>query len=265
MLIDFDNIDDWFPLLGVALRKCLPNDIAEAMRKADPEFIEDARDFLFECASRNAVIDGATEWLRKNTLVGYHGTRLTEGELAAVHSLGLVPLVAEARRDRLTRALSSHPEWHEARRRLSEVLDRLGPRGKAGKREGQVHLTLSRGGLLAGFDHYVRYGAEFDYHAAHDLLGKEGQELLKLDGKPLLIKFAIPGEIALNAAHPYFSANDLRARGDVPNIVDDFLSAWAFRLKKHNFQPSTQHIDCGMIFYESVPPEWIVGIEPAGP
>lgn len=260
-MLDFDKIEDWEASLQLALKECVPLTFPSMLRVADPEYIEDARDVLFDVAGRDAVIDATIAWLRSNTLVGYHGTRLASEEVAAIQVAGLIPLLAKARRKRLIRALSPHPAWEEAKTRLDDVLHRIGVQGQAGKREGQVHLTLSRGGLTTGFNHYLRYGAEFDYHAAHDLLGEEGQSLLATDGDSTLIQVGVPGAIALNAAHPYFSADTLRAREDVPNIVGDFLAAWAYRFRKPSFQPGTQHIDCGMIFYEAVPADWIIEVE----
>ena len=258
VVIDFDNIDEWAPLLQVALSSCVPATFPTTLREADPEYIEDARDDLFKVGGRDAVIEATIAWLRAVEIACYHGTRLTSAEIESVRSIGLIPLTAQSRRERLVRALSQHPEWAKECSRLDDVLYRMGAGCGAGKREGQVHLTLSRGGLSRGFNHYLHYGAEFDYHAAHDLLGDEGQELLGNDGDPLLIRVANPGVVALNAAHPYFSLDELRKRGDVPNIVGEFLQAWAFQHKKPAFQPGTQHIDCGMIFYETVPAEWII-------
>jgi hypothetical protein len=65
----------------------------------------------------------------------------------------------------------------------------------------------------------------------------------------------------LKAAHPYFSPAEIRARGDTPNIVEDFLEVWAFRFKKPTLGPRNVMVDSGMIFKESIPAEWIIGVE----
>jgi len=115
--------------------------------------------------------------------------------------------------------------------------------------------------LTNGFNHYITHGAEFDQHVAHALLGSEGKELLQLDGKARVIRFAVPGSIALDAAHPYFSVADLRANGDVPNIVDEFLKAWSYRVAHPGFQTRTLQVDCGLVFRSTVSGSWIREIE----
>jgi hypothetical protein len=93
---------------------------------------------------------------------------------------------------------------------------------------------------------------------AYELLGSEGKELLAHDGEPRVIQVAVPGNLALNAAHPYFSIDDLRAKGDVPNLVSEFLEAWSYRLAYPGFQSRTLKVDCGMLFFSTIPADWIV-------
>lgn len=124
-----------------------------------------------------------------------------------------------------------------------------------------MHLTLSRAALTDGFNHYLTYGAEFDQRVAHALLGQDGKELLARDGTPRVIQAAVPGPLALDAAHPYFSIDNIRSRGDVPNLVNEFLEAWSYRLAHPGFQSRTLKIDCGMIFRSTVPATWIRGLD----
>ena len=164
-------------------------------------------------------------------------TRLHRTELASVRSKGLLPLDPLTRRARLRRALSLDPRWLNVSNELERAIQEFG-QGRAGGRAGQVHLTLSQSGLLRGFNHYLRYGAEFDQHVAHHLLGNVGLQLLAQDGKARLITVAVPGSAALAAAHPFFSIEDLRTEGQVPNIAREFLNAWAYRLAHPTFQAS---------------------------
>jgi hypothetical protein len=98
------------------------------------------------------VIDATLEWLRSSTIAGYHGTRLTDDEVRSVREKGLLPLDASARKARLVRALSQHSNWNAAVQRLDAVLKEHGPDNRAGHREGQAHLTLSRAGLVNSFN-----------------------------------------------------------------------------------------------------------------
>jgi len=263
-LIDFDEIDDWAPKLAAALRDHVPKNVENRIASSNFKYIEDARDLLFELADRDAIIDATLDWVRSSILAGCHGTRLTDAEVASVQAKGLLPLKAKTRRDRLIRTLSSHPRWGEVAGQLDEAI-----RKHAGPRENQVHLTLSQSGLTNRLKHYHIYGAEFDQHVAKALLGSQGKDLLGQDGSPKLIKFAIPGDVALNAAHLFFSIDYCRSNGNVPNVVGEFLNAWSYKLANPQFQSRTHKVDCGMIFRDIVPAQWIVEIktlnEAAGP
>jgi hypothetical protein len=260
-MIDFDNIDDWAPKLTASLKGHVPHIVEQRLVAAAPRYIEDARDLLFKLSNREAIIDAALVWIRSTTVLGYHGTRLTEGEIASVQTVGLLPLKAQARRDRLTRALSPHPRWSEVANGLDAAIKAHGLGNCSGWREGQVHLTLSRAGLVNGFNHYLTHGSEFDQHVAYALLKTEGERLLGLDGKPRVIQIAVPGDLALDASHPHFGIDDLRAKGDVPNLVRSFLDAWSYRLAHPKFQARALKVDSGMVFRSTVPATWVVNIE----
>ena len=260
-LLDFDDIDAWGQKLAEALKDHISDATGALVAARSPEYIEDARNIIFEVVDRNAVIEAALTWIRSSNVAAYDGTRLTDFEVASVRALGLLPLKAEARRERLIRALSPHHRWREIVGQLDDVIQAYGSGGKAGRREGQVHLTLSRSGLTKDFNHYLTHGAEFDQHVAHALLGPEGEELLGRDGSPRLVRIAVPGHEALRAAHRHFSISDLRAVGDLPNIVREFINAWSFRLARPGFQASTLKVGCGMAFRSPVPAEWIMSID----
>jgi hypothetical protein len=260
-MIDFDNIDDWAPELTDAFGDQIPKSLGMKLRSAAPKYVEDARDLLFRLADRETIIDATLAWIRSTTIAGYHGTRLTDDELVSLNSVGLLPLRGEARRNRLIRTLSRHPRWNEVAPLLDSFIRDYGRGNKMGHREGQVHLTLSRAGLINSFNHYLTHGAEFDQRVAQAILGTEGMDLLTGDGKTRLLQLAIPGDAALGAAHPYFSIEDMRANGDVPNVIDEFLKAWAHRLAYPRFQSDSLKVDCGMIFRTTVPSGWIVNME----
>jgi hypothetical protein len=260
-VVDFDQIEGWSPQLKEALSAPVTDLTLSSIRRANPKYVEDARDLLFKLAGRDEVIDATLEWLRFSTIAGYHGTRLTDDELRSVREKGLLPLDASARRAHLVRALSKHANWNTAALRLDAVLKEHGPNNRAGHREGQAHLTLSRAGLVNSFNHYLTHGSEFDQHAAYALLGDDGAALLARNGKRRVIQFEVPGQEALNASHPHFSIEDLRARGNVPNIANEFLTAWSYQVAYPDFDPRTLKVDRGMVFRSAVPAAWITNIE----
>lgn len=260
-MIDFDNIDEWAPDLSRALAPALPTDLRRQLIQAAPKYIEDARDLALALVGRDTVIDFTLRWIESTVVAGYHGTRLTDTELASVRAEGLVPLVAETRRNRLERALSRHPRWPEVCSRLPEALRKYGSDGKAGIREGQAHLTLSRAGLVHGFNHYLIGGSEFDQQVAAELIGQDGRALLYEDGTARVIQFAVPGAIAIQSAHPFISVKMLRERGEVPNLVDDLLASWSYKQVHPDFQSCRLESDCGLLFRTTVPADWIAAID----
>jgi len=260
-IIDFDNIDEWATSLENALRPLMTDVARKKLAEAKLQYIEDTRDLLFELTNRDEVINATLDWLYSKKIAGYHGTRIIESEVTSIQSNGLLPLNATVRRNRLVRALSPHPNWSEASRRLDEVIQSHGQGNREGKREGQAHLTLSMSGLVNGFNHYLVYGSEFDKNVARELLGQDGIKLISLDGESKVIKIAVPGELALKAAHPFFSVEDIRAKDETPNLVKEFLEAWSYKASNPNFQSRQLKVDCGMIFWSAVPADWIVDIK----
>ena len=259
-MIRYDDIDDWAPALSAALG--VPEQVRVALVQAQPEYVEDALDLLFKLTDRNAVIDATLQWIRSNEIAGYHGSRLTADDVASIRARGLIPLQADARRLRLTRALSPHARWLEVEPELDRVLTAYGSGCRGGSRENQVHLTLSRAGLTRNFNHYLTHGAEFDQRVAEELLGSDGKVLLSKDGVPTLATVVVPGAVALVAAHPHFTIEVVRSDGNVPNLAREFLKAWSYRIAHTGFQAAELEVDCGMVFCDAIPQDWIVNVDP---
>ncbi len=259
-MIDFDNVDDWAPKLSDALYKIVPNSVEKEIAEADFKYFEDALDLLFELTDKEAIINKTLDWLSSAKIIFYHGTRLTDSEKLSVLSNGLLPLKAENRKNRIIEALSSHPNWSNVLPLFDDVIQKHGT-GKRGKREGQVHLTLSKINLIEGFNYYLIYGSEFDQNVAYDLLRKEGKGLLKQYGKSRIITVVVPGDLALKAAHPNINISFLRERGNIPNLVKEFLQTWSHKLANPSWQMENWSVDCGLMFYKTVSPDWIISID----
>lgn len=237
----------------------MPADPGAKIRVQTPEYIEDAAEILHGLTSRAALHDSVTAWIKRQSVRGYHGTRLTLEECHAMLSEGLRPLLAQDRALRLRRSLSSHPRWDEVEGQLTEALELFGAKAYAGRRERQVHLTVSRGGLVEGFNHYLRQGSEFDWHVAHHLLGEEGQALVSADGNGLLVSVLIPGETALNACDPFGQPSE------GPNLVTAILKVWSWWLAYRDYRSAAYGLDCGMIFRDAIPSAWIEAVTPLEP
>lgn len=176
---DYDDIDRWGPVLQRHIAPMFHADIERILAEAAPEFVEDACDLLLDhlLVPREALASALVDWIAGQTVAAYHGTRLTEDEVADVRRNGLRRLAAADRELRLRRALSRHQQWSEVEADLAATIDQ-----ECRHREGQVHASLSRAGLIDGFNHYIGHGSELDQRVAHALLGDEGMALLTDDG-----------------------------------------------------------------------------------
>lgn len=67
-----------------------------------------------------------------------------------------------------------------------------------------------------------------------------------------------PGPRVLGAAHRYLSVDDMRARGEVPNLAKEFLQAWSYKLAHPASQSRTLKVDRGMVFRSTIPAAWIL-------
>lgn len=255
-IFDFDYNAEWGPRLWELLRPYLPSNMAQIVRAAEPEFIEDATDVVLAHADKSILIAVITAWLRSQRIRGYHGTRVNADELASIRRDGLLPLSAQQRTGRLQRALSQHPRWDEIAHTLPAALELFGPAMHSGRREGQVHLTVSRAGLVYGFNHYLKEGSEFDWHVSHHLLGSEGQSLISADGDTYLISLLVPGDAALTACNRFGMPTD-----GFPNMVCDLFRVWSYWLGYPDYRASRLKLDCGMVFSDKVPASWLDRIE----
>ena len=260
-MLDFDDSRNWTSLLTATLADLVAETVVEKLVAASPEFVEDAFDLLLACTDRECVVDAVVGWIRSATVAGYHGTRLIDSDVDSIRDHGLVPLDSNARRARLVRALQLHPQWHQVASQLDSTLHEHGEGARAGYREGQVHLTVSRSGLVNGFNHYLTHGSEFDQRVAQHLLGSDGKESLRRDGRARVLRLAVPGDAALDATNRFLTVDERLARGEVPNLVREFLTAWSYGLAHPDFDCATLKLDCGMVFCSTLPPSWIVDVD----
>ena len=143
-MFDLDTIDDWFSPLSKVLTPHLPPDFIERVRKANPRYIEDARDVVLGLGDKDKLVDATLDWIRSETVLAYHGTRLTPAELESVRARGLMPLQALARRERLIGALSSHPSWPQVENQLEGLLQERGPKATCGPTSNRQLRALRR-------------------------------------------------------------------------------------------------------------------------
>lgn len=253
MTFDFDRISEWGPRLTAALDQIVPAALRNGMAHETVELVEDAFDLVMAGADAIRLIDATRQWLRQQSIIGYHGSRLSEAEIDSVRSRGLQPLIPWMRQARLEAMLSRHPRWAEVRDRFEKTMAELAD-GALGRREGQAHLTISRGALLTAFNHYLVEGSEFDQAVAVELLGEQAHELLQVGRSPVLFAVGVPGARALEVSERYTHP------GEMSGLVRRVLQFWAYWLHDPAFDPATQHLDFGLVFYEPIPPEWVIDV-----
>jgi hypothetical protein len=255
-MVDLDNIEDWAPTFTAAQENNVPEAMSARMVEESPRLPDDAVGKLFGLTDRKALTAATVSWIRSTTIAAYHGTRLTDAEATSVLASGLIPLKATARRVRLERALSRHPRWPD----VSELLDPAIAACAKG-REGRVTLAFSRSALTNDYNHYLTHGSEFDQCVAEHLLGKEGVHLLSTDGNRTLIQVEVPGSTALKAANPSWSAEEILAREEVPQLAREFLEAWSYWLAHPDRKPKSLGISCDMALNYAVRASWILSID----
>ncbi len=251
MKFDFDDICDWGPRLSLALDKVAPQALREQVERSPAKYIDDAFDILLAGADRDELIDATRSWMRDQEIIGYHGSRLSEAEIASVRTEGLQSLIPWRRRERLEAILSRHDEWNAVKTRLETTLGEYGD-GAFGRREGQAHLTISRGALLTAFNHYLVEGSEFDQAVAVELLGTDARALLQEGRWPVLFAVAVPGERAVEISERRTSI------GEMSGLVRLILQFWAYWLHNPNLDLGAQHVDFGLVFYEGIPAAWVI-------
>jgi hypothetical protein len=228
------------------------------LARSQPEYIEDARDWLDERLGRERVIQTVAAGLCPYGVRLFHGTRLTDGELEQVRQHGLKPLNLADRADRIAEILRLHTRWAEVEARLPQAIVRFGPQARAGRREdGCVHACFSRSGLLLGCSHYLTYGAEVDGHIAHQLFGDASAgALFRRERKPYLISFVVPFDDAARGSHSF---GELVAGQEI--IVDKLVGAWAYWQAHSEFQITTQRSGWAAKFPGAIEPDRLT-IEP---
>ncbi|MBK1842057.1 hypothetical protein JHL17_32140 [Azospirillum sp. YIM B02556] len=257
-MLNYDAIQDWGTSLSDELRGLIPNDLGAIVSDGDPNYIEDAMTVVLEVLGddRRAVIDKVDRWIEGQTVAAVHGSRLTQEEAASVRVDGLEVLRANARTERLRRKLAGHARWTEVAGKLDSAILTVGAGCRKGRRELAAYATLSRVGLLRGFNHFLTHGSEFDQEVAHLLLGDDGLLSLKAHGNPVIFHLALPGRDAVKAANP----NGL-FKEEMGNLTRQFLRAWSWWLAYPDFRTDTEKVDCGFTFSADVPPKWIVETE----
>lgn len=264
-MIHYDKFETWERSFGDLVVRLLGEEAVNNLASSHFEYIEDAGDFVVKHSDIETVSTEIQGWIRAHEFCVFHGTRLLPEEIFSVQQKGLRPLVATDREQRLREILARHPRWYSVENRLLEVIEDVGPKEKQGRRQGQVHFSLSRSGLENDFNHYLTHGSEFDQHVVHRLFGDQsGLELLNSETVPVLVHVSFSGEQLIQAAHPHFSYSYVVSMGEIPGLARTFLNAWAFKVANPSFDIEQLQTDCCMMEQVATPPERILNIEKLG-
>lgn len=264
-MIYYDRFETWEPSFSKVVEDLVGKEPIRKLAVLDFEFIEDAGDFITHASGIKEVSTKILDWIHQNEFCVFHGTRLLPNEFASISDSGLMPLVASQREERLRRILCQHKDWKNCEGDLANVIEKIGPGKKVGAREGQIHFSLSRSGLVNGFDHYLAYGSEFDQRVSQVLFGNDtGLDLLRSSTSAYLVHVKMTGEDLVAGAHPFFSYEDVIGMGEVPGLGSTFLNAWAFKMSRPDYELDRLRTDCCMVLKRNVFPEDVVSLEKIG-
>lgn len=247
-MISFDQFQSWQHSLEQALLTVLDAETLNELASTKFDFVETAGGFVSNAVGVELLSVTLLDWLERNEFCVYHGTRLLPSEVESVQNVGLRLLSAGDRQERLEEIFSCHNRWVEVKGNLPTVLEDVGPKKKQGRREGQVHFSLSRLVLMSDLEHYIGYGSEFDQHVAYRLFGdNSGVLLLKEKTQPYIVHVRMSGSELIKGAHPIFTYKDVVEGGEVPGLSSTFLNAWAFKRSRPDFDLANLRTDCCMM------------------
>ena len=83
-ILDYDNIDEWSPWFDEIMGAIGPADLIERLHAATPEYNEDARALVVSMVGRPALVAHLQNALAAYHVHVFHGTRVTEAELASM-------------------------------------------------------------------------------------------------------------------------------------------------------------------------------------
>lgn len=261
-MILFDKFESWEASFGDLMVALIGQANMQKLPKLVFEYVEDAGDFVSSFSGTRVVSLEIGKWLYQNEFCVFHGTRLLPLELASIKEIGLRTLVAFDRQSRLIKILRNHSDWDVVKEKLSETLDAVGPQEKQGRREHQVHFSLSRSGLVNCFDHYLTHGSEFDQHVASRLFPDgSGLRLLQSETMPYVVHVRMSGQDLVKGAHPHISYQDAIDMGETPGLAATFLNAWAFKKSNPLFDIEELRTDCCVVQNNPTPLEKILEVE----
>ena len=209
-MIYYDAFDTWGDSFGEFVLPLIGQKYLDQLGNADFEYIEDAGEFVSGITGVKRISSEIFNWVSRNEFCVFHGTRLLPSELKSLIAVGLKPLEALSRQERLSEIFSRHEDWGWVKEGLIEVLRDVGPRERDGRREQQIHFSLSKTGLVNGFNHYLTHGSEFDQRVASRLFSDDsGLRLLRSETTPYLVHVKISGQKLIQGAHPFFSYQDI--------------------------------------------------------
>lgn len=261
-MIYYDRFETWATSFGDSMDDLVDRHTRLQLASTEFEFIEDAGDFVSQAAGTREISIRVRNWILEREFCVFHGTRLLPDEVSSINACGLKPLIASHREERIRKILRNHEKWKIYDGDLAHTIYKVGPGEKVGRREGQIHFSLSWSGLVKGFNHYLEYGSEFDQRVSQLLLGDDsGLNLLRANTSAYVVHVRMTGKEIIEGAHPYISYDDVVEIGEVPGLGRTFLNAWAFKKSAPNFELWKLQTDCCMMLNRYVSPEDVLLLE----
>jgi hypothetical protein len=96
-IIDYDDISTWGALVGAVVTAVGPAGLIPALVASNPEYIEDAGDFVEAAVGRDRLVEALFQGLDGERVRVWHGTRVTDPEAESIRTHGLRPLTTADR------------------------------------------------------------------------------------------------------------------------------------------------------------------------
>lgn len=109
-VIEYDKIEEWSPWLDEIVASIGPKELVDVLRRAPPEYLEDARDVVIAAIGRERLVDHLNRALDSYRVRVFHGTRVTPEELRSIEQHGLRAgcVASHLRKRHLARFLRRH-------------------------------------------------------------------------------------------------------------------------------------------------------------
>ncbi len=225
MFVNYDKLDTWLPRFS--------NHLASNKKQLDYD------EYGYYHFNDN-LVDSAYEWLRKETFVCFHGTRLDKTMKNSIENHGLKLGNLDDRERDISRSLPSLVETNDFTVKLKKSLLKYFQPNKSGNTyyNGKIYFGISRNDFLNDFgaSHFCTKGSEMDRCVVKNAFGEAAVNEMNANREPFLVWLTVPGNVLFQ-----FEGTEGRK-----NTCVKFLSRWADQVTDSVWDYATDFLNWGM-------------------